>query len=397
MCASSQDKFDGGLLDTFEYHPSPTILERVSTAERAATRADEEVRKSRYAATVNGYLMDLDAVSSARISGEHSTFHEVFGHRIASGFGADTRKVDQAGSKGCLQACAYRNGLEFVLEQVQSDTTIDRSFLAALIKSISQGDHRIEVQPRQASSSLPGYRAPNREELPALMEHLLAFMNEEYSTPLIQTALTHFKFEAYEPYSQGMDYTGRLLSHTLFFRRGLTHYTVLPIGLYAACRPKFHATNLFPYKSSAKFNANDLNDAIERFIDGCALSLMFASSMALRLCSEIQRMEHDWRCALGGTRKGSALELMLEALPDAPIFNAEHFMQRTGRSMTSINAAIRTLLDRGIIEKDGCSNRNRIFEVPRVIDLFDWVEDTAFPAYAPSRDAFIFGSRKIAD
>lgn len=74
--------FYSGVFDEFEYYPSPFALEKLSQAEQAACRIDERLRYGNMIPIVNDYLMDLDAVSSGRISGMHATISELIRRRL---------------------------------------------------------------------------------------------------------------------------------------------------------------------------------------------------------------------------------------------------------------------------------------------------------------------------
>lgn len=392
--------FFGGDLERLEFVPSSTLLSTVSEAERAATCIDERVGHSCYAPIIGAFLMDIDAVSSARICGDHVSFRSLFKERFARSLGKRETglslylDLDKGRGEGesLARALRYRSAIGMLYRLINERSKLDISLLARL-QSIMLGKSRADAADlllRSGSGTVlsEGYHAPSAEELGPLLDNLMAFSNVDYSTPLIHSTVTQFRLEAYEPFACDIDSIGRLWSHAIILRRGLLRHVPLPIAMYAAKEIEFHATNLFPYKTTKRFTLSDANDAVERFINGCALSMIYAASVASRMYQEINMMSCQWREVLGEIRRGSALEAIVGALPMTPVFNTEYLCRVTERSETSVNAAIRILLDKGIIQEDGSAKRNRVFLVLRMVKFFDWIESSVFPEEVVSREAF---------
>jgi hypothetical protein len=88
----------------------------------------------------------------------------------------------------------------------------------------------------------------------------------------------------------------------------------------------------------------------------------------------VRAIQDDWRARLGRVRSRSALELLIEALPGAPILTAQSAASLIGRSEQAVNEAIPRLLGAGILSQTTVGRRNRAFEAPELIDAFTDLE-----------------------
>ncbi|MGH3679344.1 MAG: hypothetical protein ACRDT2_03535 [Natronosporangium sp.] len=83
----------------------------------------------------------------------------------------------------------------------------------------------------------------------------------------------------------------------------------------------------------------------------------------------------QWLEELGGVRRRSAVDLLLDVLPGAPLVTVESAAALTGRSDVAAGAAINRLVDAGVlVQRNLGRQRYRVFEAPAVIDLFTALE-----------------------
>jgi len=73
-------------------------------------------------------------------------------------------------------------------------------------------------------------------------------------------------------------------------------------------------------------------------------------------------------------RKNSATDLLLRALPGAPIVTVQSAAALVGRSVQAVNEAIPRLLEAGVLKQITVGERNRAFEAPELIDSFTALE-----------------------
>jgi hypothetical protein len=85
-------------------------------------------------------------------------------------------------------------------------------------------------------------------------------------------------------------------------------------------------------------------------------------------------LQARWRTRLGSVRRGSALELLLDALPGVPVFTVGRGAELVGRSFQATNEAMARLMAAGILRPIRVGRRNRAFEASEVIAAFTDLE-----------------------
>jgi hypothetical protein len=81
-----------------------------------------------------------------------------------------------------------------------------------------------------------------------------------------------------------------------------------------------------------------------------------------------------WREALGRVRANSAVDLLIDALPGAPVATVQSAATLIGRSEQAVNEAIRRLVDAGVLSQTTIGRRNRAFEAPDLINAINDLE-----------------------
>ena len=81
-------------------------------------------------------------------------------------------------------------------------------------------------------------------------------------------------------------------------------------------------------------------------------------------------LQEEWRRRLGRVRKGSAVALLLGALPATPMLTVQSAAALIGRSQQATNEAIARLVESRILKQTTAGNRNRAFEAPELINSF---------------------------
>ena len=85
-------------------------------------------------------------------------------------------------------------------------------------------------------------------------------------------------------------------------------------------------------------------------------------------------MQREWRERLGHVRAGSATDLLIEALPGAPIVTVQSAAALVGRSVQAVNEAIGRLQAGGVLKQITIGRRNRAFEAEAMITAFTDLE-----------------------
>jgi hypothetical protein len=113
-----------------------------------------------------------------------------------------------------------------------------------------------------------------------------------------------------------------------------------------------------------------INGWISLFAGACQRAVSDADAYEER----VRALQAEWRDRLGRVRKNSATELLLHALPGAPIMSVQSAVTLIGRSVQAVNEAIPRLLEAGVLKQTTVGRRNRAFEAAELIDSFTALE-----------------------
>lgn len=215
---------------------------------------------------------------------------------------------------------------------------------------------------------------PAPDHVLPLLEDLAEFCNREDVPAVMQAALAHAQFETIHPFADGNGRCGRALIQYILSRRGVTKNTVPPISLILSTFSKEYVNGLTEYRFD-EANVSDggvegLNEWIAFFASCC----VDACREAFRYEKTVCELQNDWRSRLGSVRKNSALDLIIEALPSAPMFSVNTMSRAIGRSFPATSLAIDRLLAAGIVKPSKKGKRNRVFEAPDVVNEFTLLE-----------------------
>ena len=180
--------------------------------------------------------------------------------------------------------------------------------------------------------------------------------------------------QADHPFVDGNGRTGRALIHMVLRRRGLATRVLVPVSLVLAtwARDYIDGLTAFRYRGPARSRAahEGINLWVARFATACTRAVEDAVAFEQRISS----IEQGWRERLGAIREGSAVDLLLRAMPGAPLFTATGAAALIDRSFIAVNEAIKRLLDAGVIRQANMGRRNRAFEAREIVTAFTDLE-----------------------
>jgi hypothetical protein len=73
---------------------------------------------------------------------------------------------------------------------------------------------------------------------------------------------------------------------------------------------------------------------------------------------------------VGKVRANSATDLLLKALPGAPVVSVAGAAKLIGRTFPAANNAISTLVEVRILKQITVGSRNRVYEAPEIVEAF---------------------------
>jgi Fic family protein len=215
---------------------------------------------------------------------------------------------------------------------------------------------------------------PPPEYVDDLLADLCSFCNDDALPAVAQAAIAHAQFETIHPFADGNGRTGRALIHFVLRRRGLATRVLPPISLVLATWANDYIAGLGatryrgPASSTAAYDG--INLWVARFAAACVRAVDDANSFE----EKSRSLEGQWRASLGRVRANSATDLLLRALPGAPVITVSSAAANLGRTFQPVNEAIARLTDAKILRQVNVGRRNRAFEAPDVIDAFTALE-----------------------
>ena len=216
---------------------------------------------------------------------------------------------------------------------------------------------------------------PPAEDVQELLEDLILYINGDAHSALVQAAIVHAQFETIHPFVDGNGRTGRTLIHIILRRRELSPVFVPPISLVLAAWSADYISGLTAFRHLDPANSPERSNAAHTWIRTFAGATLRACDDAQAYASPIDDLVENWRAALGATRKGSAVDLLLNVLPGVPLITVDSAARMIDRSKVAAGSAINRLAEAGIVTQRNIGRqRYRVFEAPAVLELFTSLE-----------------------
>ena len=192
------------------------------------------------------------------------------------------------------------------------------------------------------------YVPPPPEDVSGLMFELLTWWNEESSklSPVLSSAILHYRFEAIHPFADGNGRSGRTLALWELYRRGFdTHHIFSVDEFYWEDRPRYYAA-----LDAVRREGEDLSGWLEYAAEGLQLTLE-------RVWSRVQKFSaHSTRTKLVLRPKQ---EQLLQLLRDHRSMAPQEIWEALGVTRQGAIKLIQPLLDAGIVERIGSRKSGR--------------------------------------
>ena len=215
---------------------------------------------------------------------------------------------------------------------------------------------------------------PPPERVAELLEDLCAFCNDASLPAVAQAAIAHAQFETIHPFVDGNGRTGRALIHVLLRRRGLAPRMVPPVSLVLATWANDYVAGLTATRYRGPAGSSAAHEGINRWIGLFAAACRRAVGDAESYEERVRGLQAEWYGRLGRVRSGSAAELLVNALPGAPIMTVASAAEMIRRSGQAVNEAVGRLTEAGILRQVTVGRRNRAFEAADLIEAFTELE-----------------------
>ena len=192
------------------------------------------------------------------------------------------------------------------------------------------------------------YLPPPPEQVSGLMSELLGWWNEEASkwSPVVTSAIIHYRFEEIHPFADGNGRTGRTLALWELYRRGFdTHHIFSVDEFYWENRPRYYES-----LDAVRKARGDLTGWLEYTAEGLRLTLEKVWSRAQRLMAE----SGSKRIVLRPRQ-----EKLLNMLRDHASLTPRQIWEGLGVSRQGAMNLLKPLIEAGLVQRVGTKKSGR--------------------------------------
>ena len=216
----------------------------------------------------------------------------------------------------------------------------------------------------------PAYVAPPAEEVPALMDDLLEYINTADHHPVIAAAIAHVQFESIHPFRDGNGRAGRALMQTILRKGGITRYTTPPVSAVLAFNRGEYIDALAECRFTGAAGSPDHVASLESWVSLLCAAAESSCDHAEGLIARIDVTTRAWDSKLGGRRQ-SAARTIAGRLPETPVFTVKGMADQLGIPLATAYRAVDRLAVVGIVAPVRGKHRGRgLFEAPDILDVF---------------------------
>jgi Fic family protein len=199
------------------------------------------------------------------------------------------------------------------------------------------------------TSPLDAHLVTPPDEVPALVDDLVAYVNRDDIDPVSQAAIAHAQFEIIHPFADGNGRVGRVLVAWILVRR-LSLVTPPPVSARIAADVGGYGSGL------VLFRMGDHDAWIRWFAE----AVSGAGRAQQELVASVGRLQREWRERLAGPRADSrrvrsdaAAWRVLDLLPRHLVLTGPIVASELDIPLKSANAALGELVDAGILVENG--------------------------------------------
>jgi Fic family protein len=387
--ASGLPRRDRASCDYAAYVPDPLVgrvvrldgdvAADVADAEGAIARFDAKAVALADTEALARLLLRAESVASSRIEGL-----EVGGRRLLRAEAAMAAGED-AGDVTATEVLGNITAMTWALGVVQPGDNITVEYLLEAHRRLLEGTRLAEYggQLRDAQNWIGGssynpcsalFVPPPEDEVASLLADLCAFCNNDDLPGIVQAALAHAQFETIHPFVDGNGRIGRALIHLVLRRRGLAARVLPPISLILATWSKDYVAGLTATRYRGEPSSEEATQGVNHWVALFATACRRAIEDAETFENRVARLQERWRDQLGRVRANSAVDLLLRAIPGAPIVTVNGAAELIGRTFQATNGAILRLVEAKVLRQVNVGRRNRAFEAPELITMFTDLE-----------------------
>lgn len=311
-----------------------------------------------------------EAVVSSQIEGTQSTLEDVISFELNRQPG-DVSDVEEV--------CNYVDALNYARAELARPKGLPLSsrLVCEIHKRLMKGVRGQEKQPGKIRTSQnwiggtrPGnakFVPPPPDSVPALLADLYKWIHSKDAIhPLVRAGLAHVQFETIHPFLDGNGRVGRLIVTLLTEHWNLLDGPFLCVSLGFKRHRQEYYRRLDEVRTGGDWEG--WTDFFLRCVRESADDGANAAQRMFRLVSEDRRTLMNL-----GSVNVSAIRLF-ELLPEHPMVTASKALELTASTKPTVNKAIESLVEAGILEEITGKQRDRIYVYRKYLDVL--AEDT---------------------
>jgi Fic family protein len=325
-------------------------------------------------------LLRAEAQASSRIEGVVIAAHKLLRAEAARDLDTGAAPDDLAN-----EVLANIDAMDLAMELADSEPTVTLDTILRIHERVLRAsdlrEHAGRVRAGQSwiggSSYDPcdaAFVPPPPSEVPALLADLGAFCNDTSLPAVAQAAIAHAQFETIHPFVDGNGRTGRAIIHVMLRRRGLAPSWCPPVSLVLATVKDDYIRVLDGFHSLAPPDSPEAVAGVDEWVSFFARACTRSVQDAMLFEQRVSAIQADWRERLAPVRRGSSVDLLIEALPRTAILTVNQAAKILDRSFTAANTAVEELVKAKVLKQVSIGKRNRAFESPEVIAAFTQLE-----------------------
>ena len=362
----------------------PVVLEGsvaadVSEAEMAVARLNLEARGLSNSEALARLLLRGESVASSKIEGLEVGAGRLLRAEAAREFGVPVSDVTANAVLGNIDAMTHAISVvgEGGLIDLDAILEIHRRLLVG--SRLAEHGGRLRQQQNWVGGSdfnpcSASFVPPPFEMIEGYMLDLCEFCNDDSLPAVAQAAIAHAQFETIHPFIDGNGRTGRALIHMVLRRRGLAARVLPPVSLVLGTWAKDYVAALDGTRYVGDAASPAATEGLNHWVALFAAATRRAVADANAFEERIADLDAGWRTKLAPIRRNSATDLLLRALPGAPVLSVQAAAALTNRSVQAANEAVSRLEGAGILYQVTVGRRNRAFEAPKLIKAFTDLE-----------------------
>lgn len=357
----------------FVFHGA--VAADVAAAEAALVRLNAEASSLADTEALARLLLRAESVASSRIEGLEVGSRRLLRAAAAQQLGEATPDITAVEVLGNIAAMLWS------VDTIAAGTPITVDILLEVHRRLLAGTrlagHGGVIRKVQnwigGSAHNPcsaSFVPPPPELVPALLEDLCAFCNDDSLPPLAQAAIAHAQFETIHPFVDGNGRTGRALVHHVLRSRGIAPRVLPPISLVLATWSRDYVEGLTATRATGSPESPEARAGMNIWVSFFASACRRAVDDASGFEAAVRALQESWRKRVGSVRRDSAVLRLIGALPAAPVLTVLTAAALIGRSFQATSQGMDRLVEAGVLTQVNVGRRNRAFEAPELIDAF---------------------------